>query len=499
MPLRLSPAEIARRLFVISPDRDERASQLCTETLLTLNANGYRPPKEGKVKSPKKRQFALRSLVTGTNFFERYPEKRIGSGDYTPGNYGQALAAARDFAGSENVSLAKAALEGLIDPQTRRGQPGTWLLYPFSEGLLWYDARQTQGRPWDVRKVYMRGSGITLARVLLDPSSTLARADGKRAVAALKEALQQRSQMSIIAEHLEQPISELDQPIQPEPDELKAWDAGKSDQLRSLSEALCVHARSIMEQAATGSTAKLSRFRNMLGLDFAFHALQSAWELTNTPTEERYLLLSIGGPERHVNYVRQRSEESYQAARMRIREAIILTLAQRMEQILKRERLTVDWESEFESRSNLQEVAKAIPGAKRAAEYEQLARRAYEQAGYSRPIDGFRVLLESIGMVQGHSGWRFLTATPDLMGSFVGALSKEMPMSSKEFMQRLFKEWRIVVSPEIASQTNLLKRLDGSELARNARRTERLLVDAGLAVSLSDSTTIVGEKVGAQA
>src|SRR5271165_462786 len=169
MPLRLSPAELARHLLVISPDRDERASQLCAETLLTLTSNDYTLPKAGKFRSPKKRQFALRSLVTGTNFFEKYQEIRIGSGEHTPASYGEALAAAGDFSGSENIGLAKAALEGLIDPQTRRGQAGTWLLYPFSEGLLWYDARQTQGRPWDVRKVYMRGSGITLARLLLDP------------------------------------------------------------------------------------------------------------------------------------------------------------------------------------------------------------------------------------------------------------------------------------------------------------------------------------------
>ena len=497
MPLRLSPAEIARQLFVISPDRDERASQLCTETLLTLAANDYNSPQEGGLRSPKKRQFAFRSLVMGKNFFERHGEIRIGSGEHTLESYGRALAKGDDFSGSEHLAFAKAALEGLIDPQTRRGQRGTWLLYPFAESLLWYDARQTQGRPWDVRKVYMRGSGITLARLLLDPMSTKARDNARRAVSALKTALQLPSHVSTIARHLQVPISEP-QPI-PEPDEKKAWQAGESTQLISLCEALCIHASSIMEQPGTGPTAKLSRFRNMLGLDLAVHAIKSAWDLLDTPCEDRYLLLSIGGPERNRNFVRQRSEECYQGAHVRIREAIILALARRMEELSKKERRTIDWESEFEPRSNLEKIAAAIPSSRNATEYERLARLAFEQAGYGRPIHGFRVLLESIGMVQGHSGWRFLTATPDLMASFVGALSERMPMTSTDFLEELFLHWRIVVSPDIASRTNLLRRIDGSELARNARRVDRLLVEAGLALSLSDSTTIVGERIGGQA
>src|SRR5262245_57447121 len=123
MALRLSPGEIAQELFVFSPDRDERASQLCAETLLMLVANGYSTPKRGaSLLSPKKRQFALRSLVMGTNFLEGREGRRIGRGSYTEAAYGAELARAADFAGSENLALAKAALEGLIDPQTRRGQ-----------------------------------------------------------------------------------------------------------------------------------------------------------------------------------------------------------------------------------------------------------------------------------------------------------------------------------------------------------------------------------------
>ncbi|MSO37871.1 MAG: hypothetical protein EXQ69_06405 [Acidimicrobiia bacterium] len=493
---RLSPAEIARQLLGISPDRDERASQLCAETLLTLIANAYAAPKPGKLRSPKKRQFAIRSLVTGTNFLDKREEARIGSGQFSVVSYGQALAAGSDFGASENLALAKAALEGLIDPQTRRGQAGTWLLYPFAEELLWYDARQTQGRPWDVRKVYMRGSGITLARLLLNPSSGAARQHGKRAVAALRDALQDRSQVAHIASHLEAPLAGLDRAIDTEPDEVEAWDSGDSEDLQPLANALCAHAASIMGQSGVGSTAKLWRFRNLLGVNLAVHTAQRAWAATGTPEDERYLLLSVGGPERHANNVRQRSEECYQSVRTRIREAIIRTLADGMQELAKRERRTIDWAAEFEARSNLERVAEQLPKARTYQDYEIQARHAFEQAAYGRPIDGFRVLLESVGMVRGHSGWRYLTATPDLMGAFIGALSDRMPMPSREFFEHLFKQWRIVLSPEIASRTSLLKRLDGSELARNARRVERLLVEAGLAVSLSDSTTIVGGSLG---
>jgi hypothetical protein len=496
MPQRLSPAEIAKQLLVISPDRDERASQICAETLLTLSANGYAAPRSGNLKSPKKRRFALRSLVTGTDFLDKRDEVRIGSGQFSIATYGEALARGVDFAGSENLSLAKAGLEGLIDPQTRRGQPGTWLMYPFAENLLWYDARQTQGRPWDVRKVYMRGSGITLARLLLNPADASARPHGKRAVAALKTALGESSQVSQIASHLEAPLERLNQEIATERDEDEAWQAGESEELEQLARALCVHSAGIMTQEGVASTAKLWRFRNLLGVNLALHTAVRSWAATATPAEEQFLLLSVGGPDRHANNVRQRSEECYQAVRSRIREAIIRTLALRMQDLAKKERRRIDWAEEFEARSNLDQVAAALPKARTYVDYETLARQSFERAAYGRPIDGFRVLLESVGMVQGHAGWRFLTATPDLMAAFIGALSHQMPMPSRTFFERLFEHWRIVVSPEMASRTTILKRLDGADLARNARRAERLLVEAGLAVSLSDSTTIVGGHLG---
>jgi hypothetical protein len=44
MPRRLNPGAVAKTLFGIDLDRDERASQLCAETLLTISVNEYRAP-----------------------------------------------------------------------------------------------------------------------------------------------------------------------------------------------------------------------------------------------------------------------------------------------------------------------------------------------------------------------------------------------------------------------------------------------------------------------
>src|SRR6266545_284460 len=65
----LAPARVSRRLFVVSPDRDERASHLTMETLLTLWANDYSPPRAAyALVTPKRRNGPLRSLAVRENF-----------------------------------------------------------------------------------------------------------------------------------------------------------------------------------------------------------------------------------------------------------------------------------------------------------------------------------------------------------------------------------------------------------------------------------------------
>lgn len=116
---RLAPRKIADSLLAIVPDRDERASQLAMECLLTLSSNDYfsGPPAEHQLKSPKLRRFALRSLALGENFFDA-SERRTPSGRTSLHDFGKGLAAAHDFAGSENLPLLRESLAGLIDPST---------------------------------------------------------------------------------------------------------------------------------------------------------------------------------------------------------------------------------------------------------------------------------------------------------------------------------------------------------------------------------------------
>ena len=170
---RLTPGSIAEELFCLDPDRDERAPQLCAETLLTLVQNSYRAPDAGQLITPKRQLFALRSLAMGENFLGGRDDGRAGDDETTPAEYGASLAAGRDMRSSSHLELAHQTLQGLVDPDTQRGsQPGAHLLRPFHESLLWYDARKagTKSSEYTVRKVYMRGSGITLARLLADPA-----------------------------------------------------------------------------------------------------------------------------------------------------------------------------------------------------------------------------------------------------------------------------------------------------------------------------------------
>src|SRR3954452_11980821 len=143
---RLAPGRIATRLFGLAPDRDERAPQLCQEALLTLALNGYEQAGGKELGVPPKRsRFALRSLALGENFLAGRADGRAGDDETTPQRYGQQLADGQELRGSANLALAREALEGLVDPDTRKGQPGGWLLFPFHESLLWYDARR-QGK-----------------------------------------------------------------------------------------------------------------------------------------------------------------------------------------------------------------------------------------------------------------------------------------------------------------------------------------------------------------
>jgi hypothetical protein len=499
MPGELEPGAVARQLFGIDPDRDERASQLCMETLLTLAQNGYRAPDgEHDLRSPKRRQFAIRSLALGRNFLDQVEEGRIGSEGLSPQRYGELLSTGNDLLGSANLSLARDALEGLIDPSTSRGQHGGWLLRPFHESMLWFDARQARAQPWTVRQVYMRGSGVTFARMLMNPPASAgaeAAHSGEQAVIAIREALRAPSQLGDLARELEGPLpDDLARPYSPEAAEQRAWDHGGEADLGDLAATICAHAEGVMLQRGASAPARLWHLRSIMALDFAVHVLRRAWGLLEVDDRERYLLLSFGGPPRRDNRLRQLSERSYADARQQLRRATIAMLAREMRRLHSDG--PVEWDRELLNRADrLKEVLAeltALPVGAPPEEYERLARLTADSADYARAAEGFRVLLESVGLLAGSGPYRYMSATPELLSALVGALSRDMPMTSAEFFDRVRSQWGLVIGS--SSGARVADELDGVELERNGRRAESVLSNAGLALGLSDRTVIVGER-----
>lgn len=488
---------IASALFGVAPDRDERASHVCAETLLTLAANGYEAPDSAEdLRSPKWERWAVRSFALSRNFLSERTSGRAAAEDLTPQRYGELLATGQEFLASTNLRLAKWAFEGLVDPSTDSGQPGSWLLFPFHESLLWYDARKQRARPWGVRKVYMRGSGITLARLISRPPAQQDRETGKAAVRAIKDALREDSPLARIAEHLEGPLSALyaSEARTTTDDEREAWNTGGDQALAELGARLTRHCEGVMNQGSGSGPAKLWQLRAVLGLDFACHAMEASWNRLETEGPERFVALVFGGPPRSENRVRQTSEQSYRQARVAISEATIRTVAMNMRQIASEP--SVNWIDEFEPRavSGLRHVIDSLNTSAGAFDFELWAREAVEGADYDRTGQGFRVLLESIGMLGGTGRYRYLTASPDLLAAMVGALSAEMPMPSDQFFERAFQEWKMIIGPGQLAKTSLARRVDGADLARNQSRAESAMIEAGLALGLSDRTTMVGER-----
>src|SRR4051794_32539455 len=95
----LAPASVSRQLFTVAPDRDERASHLAMETLLTLSANDFAAPDTPEeMASPKRRNGAIRSLAVRENFLEGVTQQVMPG--MTAEEMGSLLARGEDFAGS---------------------------------------------------------------------------------------------------------------------------------------------------------------------------------------------------------------------------------------------------------------------------------------------------------------------------------------------------------------------------------------------------------------
>src|SRR5262249_54472978 len=136
-----------------------------------------------------------------------------------------------------------------------------------------------------------------------------------------------------------------------EQDEQDAWEKGTDPRLADLATRICLHADGVMRQGGASGPAKLWQLRTMLALDLAMHVLRTAWNVTGAAEAERFLLLSLGEGPRADDPVRQRSEETYRRARIRLSEATVMTLARRMRELAAQS--PVDWAAEFEPRSGL--------------------------------------------------------------------------------------------------------------------------------------------------
>lgn len=93
------------------------------------------------------------------------------------------------------------------------------------------------------------------------------------------------------------------------------------------------------------------------------------------------------------------------------------------------------------------------------------------------------MLTQSAGLLAGTGSYAYLSASPDLLAALVGALSTQLLMSSRDFFAALRRDWGMVVNQESSAATSLSGQLDGAALQRNARRTEQLMAEAGLALA----------------
>lgn len=488
----VAPRDVAEKLFGFRLDRDTRSPQLAMEAFLTLAVNSYRDQTVESLKTPKRGNLSLRSLAIGENFHANSSHTTTAGAQLD--GIGKSLARRADFDGFSNLDLAAQSLGALIDRETtRQADKGRWLLYPFHEALLWYDARPQKAggvtTAWSVRQVVMRGAGITVASMLADPALP----ESEDVLAGIRQLLRAPSRFAQLRDAL--PDAAL-MPEAAEENERRDWLAGRGETVRPISSALVRHSAAICAQDRLSPAARLWQLRAMFALDIGLGALRIAWDRSRTPDRQRYLLLSCQPlAERRRDFVRQYSEESWNAARRRLAEATVVTLAD----VFSSQPGDVDWFRAFGIRTGAQaDRMKPVLGilnhSPTGEDFTRAAELAFEAMDYSRAADGVRVLLESLELVAGPPAYRYLRPRPPLLAALVGALWNEMPMALSEFTKRVYEEWSLVVSEHEAAETDAGEFLEGADLVFNERGLEASLADAGLALALSDQTCLVGHQ-----
>jgi len=424
----------------------------------------------------------------------------------TAEEFGNLLASGEDFDGSSNLRLMGEALRNLIDPYTAdRTRQGEKLMRPFHSSFLWYDARWGNGK-YTTRKVLMRGQGVTLARVLMSPSSTTSqgvRETARSAVQGLKRHLEHPTPLARICEHIDSSLGAKGTSLpELETDEIKAWEAGADSRLGDFTELTTRHLDGVVSQGGASSAAVLWQARSLMAMNVALNAVKSSWERCEVGESERSILIASPGQERTEDRVRLAAERSLALCRASMATAIMNEIQVRLtaEVANDPDRPLADLFRDLLPKRTGKAFFARLEEGKFAAgdpDYVALSQLLFENVeGYRRSIGGFRQLLDSIGMVFGGTRYSYLGLTADLLSSLVGALSREMPMTSEEFFLRLSEDWGLVVSPMAAEGAWIGDVLDGDDLALNAKRYERLLVESGLASNLSDRTVLVGETAG---
>ena len=267
----LSPGPIAEELFCLDPDRDERAPQLCAETLLTLVQNGYKAPATSiSCDRPKRQRFAVRSLALGREL-PRRPRRRTRRrrARRPPPSTGRCLARGSDLRGSANLrSLSKHCRAWSTRKPSAANKPAPGCCARSTSRCCGTTpARRARTQP-STRSARSTCAGAASRSPGCSPTRPTRTAPdlGRAAVAGdprRHSPATARWRRSAHGSSRRCRADEIysDRPMTVEQDEKEAWEQGASPRLADLASRLCRHAEGVMLQGGASGPAKLWQLR----------------------------------------------------------------------------------------------------------------------------------------------------------------------------------------------------------------------------------------------